>query len=777
MKVLILATDYDGPWLPALRSMFPEGFAVQVANASGKLFKIEHLSKILDKTGSDYLVTCDYEICSLLTGKKFKEPGKDGQGESVYNYGGSFIKLACGRFALIVPPPQQLRVTNEGPWLFERWISKITKPELWPAQPTFKWQVVDSEYLFLKAYEKTCASPIVALDIETGTRLDITEFGWAAYCAEEDTVYSYIIYPRTLADVERIREICDTPPPKTMHNGCYDSSWLLAYNAPVRNWQLDSLGMMQSWVPELPRDLGFTAALAMREVSYWKTDHASSDLSLRAMYNARDTYNTLVSTVHLLRIFSLEAPWAFENFKIRFPLVFPSVHEGMEGFHVDQAAKAAMEKEQVAALESALNRLRGWLRWPTFNPSSHVQVKLLMNAMTEKGAKWTSSDDKHLEKFAKQGVLHKKIVNAIQDFRGAAKLLSTYVNAPLFAGRFHYSLNPFGTDSCRSTSKKSHFRVKVGSDWVAFGGQIQNVPAYVKKMLAADPGWLLYDIDKSASESWCTAAIAREPGLWDALESGKDFHCLNGAMFFGMTYEEVVAERKAAKAAGKKDGEIRSLSKRVNHGANYNMQEAVMVETLGEDNIFKAKRLLLKVYEEKKDVEKYRRLRSCISAQDVAGFLLGGFEKIYPRIRGAWQKELTEEVHNTGLLVAPSGWTRKTFLKPWKSKMDLNAVVSFKPQHLSVVLLDKSRYEIWKKFALGPNPRIRPKAQVHDALTAGYRPNDSAVVDEAELLMRVSLDLGYSINGVPKVLCIPNDAQGGGTSWASVGTDNWRNHV
>lgn len=771
MKILVLATDADAAYIPRLKALLA-GNTVAVKNASGRIWRRDQLEKMAAKLDFDYIVTCDWEVAQAFTGKEFKPPGTDGPGESIYDYGGSFGKVGnC--YVLLIPPPAMLVKTNEGEWLFKRWLSKITHPESWPAKVEHKWTVVNTIVGYQKALARTKASPLVAIDIETGDNFLLREFGWAVYDEAEKAVHSFVIYPQSVDDVDWIAEICDTDVPKVMQNGIYDSSWLLAYNCPVRRWELDTLGMMHSYQPELSRDLGFIAALFIREIEYWKNDSESSDAQTRALYNAKDTYTTLVAASNMLVLFEREAPYAFENFKLRFPMVFPSVHESMEGFVIDPEAKAKMAAEQTEALESALGTLRAWLRWPNFNPNSPVQVAALFRAVHPEG-KYRSSDAAAQTKFAKSSPLAKMIADEIENYRGASKLLSTYVNALPYVGRFMYSLNPFGAETCRSTSKKSHFYLMQGKIFKSFGGQVQNVPAYVKEMLQADAGWAMADIDKSASESWCTAALSKEGGLWAALESGKDFHCYNGSMFFGMTYELVVAERKAAKAAGKKDGEIRILSKRINHGANYNMMAAVMVATMGEDNVFKAKRLLMEVYTQTGH-EELQMLRRCISAEEIAAYLLYRFEKVYPRIRANWQQEIIAEVKATRQIKSPSGWTRATFLKPWANKLDLNACVAHGPQHLSVHLLDVARYKNWKQFALGTKPRIRPKAQVHDALTFCYRPNDWQVVDECEANMRISLELGYEIDGVPKVLCIPNDAQGGGTHWATVGKSEWRN--
>ena len=335
-------------------------------------------------------------------------------------------------------------------------------------------------------------------------------------------------------------------------------------------------------------------------------------------------------------------------------------------------------------------------------------------------------------------------------------MLSTYINSNLYGNRLLYSLNPFGTETARTASKASHLYISNpnrsgAAAFESYGTQVQNLPPYAKKMMKADEGWLLFEIDKSASESWCTAALSREEKLWNTLTTKEDFHCANASMFFGIPYEELYDV-----ATGEKlNVPLRNLAKRVNHGANYNMGASVLVETMGEANIFEARRLILLALEARnlQHTYQYKSLQLSKQTIQIATYLLSLFDRAYPAIRGRWQQEIIREVLTTNKLVSPSGWTRYCFGNPSANKLDLNAYVAHGPQHLSVKLVNKSLIDIWRELALPLGNKLRLKAQIHDSIFGQYKIGCEDVVYQAEKLMRVKI----TVHG--KELLIPNDVE------------------
>ena len=86
-------------------------------------------------------------------------------------------------------------------------------------------------------------------------------------------------------------------------------------------------------------------------------------------------------------------------------------------------------------------------------------------------------------------------------------------------------------------------------------------------------------------------------------------------------------------------------------------------------------------------------------------------------MRSDFYREVVKEIYTTGMLSTPTGWSRRTFLNPKKSKLDLNAAVASKPQGFSVQLVNKSFLNIWRELQLKKyRNKFRLKMQVHDEL-------------------------------------------------------------
>ena len=193
------------------------------------------------------------------------------------------------------------------------------------------------------------------------------------------------------------------------------------------------------------------------------------------------------------------------------------------------------------------------------------------------------------------------------------------------------------------------------------------------------------EVDNSQSESRCTAYISEDLQLIDSVENSPDFHCQNASLFFGIPFDQLfdVGKMKVLRK------DIRTVSKRVNHGANYNMGPDVLVDTMGTAEVLRAGRLL--------------GLPRGWSPRKIAEHLLTCFHKAYPNIAGKYYKEAIAEVVKTGMLVGATGWTRRTFLQPLKSKLALNAVVAHAPQSLSVMLVNKAFFRVWKELQIKSN--------------------------------------------------------------------------
>lgn len=670
------------------------------------------------------------------------------------DYHGSFIQIDAVKLGrdkpldvLILNPLQHLLTVPAAPKIFKRHISKITNPEKWMVQPQFQFEVVTPENQ-QEIYERAATAKLMSVDIETPDVelcperiLDI--FGFSILL-EDGTVETYSMELKTFNDVLWIRSICDLNVDKITQGGTYDAIWLLRLNAPMRNWLFDTANLFHCWYSELPKRLDYITAFALRYVRFWKDDGKAGTRFDELLYNGKDCHNTLVAWLSLVD----EAPeWAISNYLQEFKLNFPALTMELEGLAVN---KEEYEKSKVAIeakRDEALRKLQTWVH-PNFNPGSSKQCTNLLLALgcARKIEDIESSGEKALIKYSDMHPLTELLCTEILEYRGYAKLLSTYfVDSKFFNWRLFYRTKADGTETGRLASSESSF-------WTGY--QIQNVPRQddpnepgVKQYLEADPGWELGEADKAQSEARCVGYISGCQSLIDLVEGPHDYHSWNASAFFGVPYESVYNE--AAKKTLNK--QLRDLAKRTNHGANYNMGPFVMLETMGPKKVRQAKEVL--------------RLPTKYSLMDVCAHLLNSYERTYPEVKIDFQKWILRTIPINRKLVSAFGWTRYCFDDPTKSKPALNSYIAHLPQNLSVAFVNRELYAIWRRQVYGDfHGRVRIKAQIHDSIFFQYKGGEATAI-EVQGMMNTSKEV-TDIKGVTRTLSIPTDLNCGKTRWA-----------
>ena len=402
----------------------------------------------------------------------------------------------------------------------------------------------------------------------------------------------------------------------------------------------------------------------------------------------------------------------------------------------------------------------------------NVQVKQLLRILGIKDP--DSSDEKSLKKAAYLHPFNSRILESILDIKGLRKLTSTYLRtdadakqsgihageggAKEYRGRILYALNPHNTDTGRLASREHHF-------WT--GLQIQNIPVrdgpMVRQTIKASLGFYLGECDLEQAESRDTAHIAGDDKLIQAVTGTRDFHSVNASAFFGVPYDTIYDD-----SIGKtKNKKLRDLAKRVNHGANYNMGPGVLVDTMGLDKIFEARKLLrLSLYDPK----------------DIATHLLDQFHATYPILRGAktpfspgtYYESIAMEVtysktivsrafHHTRFnlskyqpveYIASGDWTRYCFGDPVKNKSDLNAYVAHPPQSLNARTLNEAWMLVFYEIAL-PNPEhFRLHAQIHDSILFSYKPGFEHLAEKVKQCMEIPVTV-RDISGKYRTFTVP----------------------
>ena len=632
---------------------------------------------------------------------------------------------------IIIPPLEQIYSVPYMRWLMEMYIRKLRYPQSFVHKDQFTWHHLheaDSDQwisLFSRAV-------LISVDIETGPKeyLIITSCSYTALLPDGRTKTCVISpdYNDPMPFIRMMRRFNALPAPKILQNGQYDCAYFFRFGAPMYNYVFDTYNLMHAMYSELPRDLAFMSGLFLGNFKFWKEESKSNLYE----YNAKDTHNTLWLFIALMHHVKRVAPYAFKNYTMSFPLVYPCMTVAQEGIGIDNEKRLILREKEVQKMEASLSKLHTWIG-QAWNPSSPQQTLALMHGVGY--TKATSSDSKTLQAFAESHPLLDMLKTQIVTYRKAKKAIGQYYDLEQLNGRLMYGQDPSATDTGRLASKASNY-------WV--GTQIQNIPAYSKGMFKADEGYFLAEVDNSQSESRCTAYISQDENLISTVETSPDFHCTNASLFFGIPFHELFSVEKGKVL--RKD--IRTVAKRINHGANYNMGAQVLWETMGTREVLSAGRLL--------------GLPRNYTPIQICKYLLSCFNKAYPRIKGEWYHSVIREVLTTGKLVGASGWTRRTFLRPDKSKLDLNSCVAHPPQSLSVMLVNKAFMDVWKMQMLQNKP-LRLKAQIHDSIFFQYKEGHEHLVKEVSDIM-YSKDC--TIHG--RLMKIPNDMSLGGKYWGDL---------
>lgn len=732
----IFGTPDDRAHLPRLREMLglhtpkvslsPESYFASIA-AKIKANRLEHL-----------IVTCPETMTVLLTSLiDFRHP-LDKRGNkrklSLDDYAGSFFTIKKEKTGadhdtqvLILNPLNHLVRTAEGPFVFKRFISKITKPEVWFPQTRFTWEVWTPQ-TSASILARFSSARLLAVDIETYRGDAHRRIHCVGYCAlfADGTTHAVVVPFKDMLAHQFCRQLNASSPAKIFQNGLYDNLYFGRWNIPCENWLYDTQHLFHSWYSELPKRLDFITAFTVREIRYWKDDSAGGEYELFE-YNARDCWATMMSWCSLMT----EVPaWAITNYLAEFPMVFPCLHTEMDGLSLNKEKFEANKKEAEARLEVVARPLAAWFG-DEFNPRSPEQCKRLLKVLGMGDVE--SSDAKAMTACASVHPFNERIVSAITEYREQAKLLSTYfVWEKFWNDRLYYKSNPAGTDTGRLASSESSF-------WC--GLQIQNIPGGpdVKEWIVADEGWKLAENDYSQSEARCVGYLSGCMNLINLVESDKDFHKYNASAFFGVPYDQI-------------DKPLRDLAKRVNHGSAYNMGASVLLDTMGPKKVAEARLLL--------------GLPSKWSLVQVCQHLLRTYELAYPEVKKDWYDDLKLKVKMTKKLVSPLGWTRWFFDDPTKSKPALNATVAHSPQNLSVSIINRVYYDIWWRTVYGElKGKVRLKAQIHDSILYCYNTEDSPEL--IGKLMQYPTKV-TDCKGVTRVMLIPNDCGYGGTSWSQL---------
>lgn len=203
-------------------------------------------------------------------------------------------------------------------------------------------------------------------------------------------------------------------------------------------------------------------------------------------------------------------------------------------------------RKRIAGKEAQVRELAGE---PELNVGSPKQIgevlfeKMKLDPNAKKSGRQWSTDEETLLAIADRS----PIIDAILDYRGARKLLNTYIEpfpsyiSPL-DGRIHTTFNQALTATGRLSSSNPN---------------LQNIPIRTeegkeirKAFVPQDPSWFMLSADYSQIELRIMAHLCKDEHLIKAFKDGVDVHAATAAKIFGIDISEVSPdERRIAKTA------------------------------------------------------------------------------------------------------------------------------------------------------------------------------------------------------------------------------------
>jgi len=733
--MLFLGTHMDKPYLRMLKSCTAGTSCFLYLEPVTTLMQIEMYCQ---KKGITRILSTSVPLLKkLLNWDKRRAP-------SLSDYAGSHFWHKDIEIVFL-PPLKSLATVTYGKFLTTRFVNKLIKQDTWYKETEFRgFSILDASVegiAYATFSQKSCF--LIAVDIETfKENATIRCVSYTGFFYNDDGTISSVsvVLPMDSEyNLSIMRKWNNLPAPKVLQNGKYDISYFSRYNAPLNNYLYDTAHLFHSWYSELPKDLGFLNAFFIREATYWKDLAETNDLYEYYRYNALDTWGT--GNCFLAMV--IESPqWALDNYVLEFPLVFPCHLSEMTGIARDMdrmadARQAVVAKQKI--LQAQLNTILDIEAGHNFNVMGSLNMRSLLDLLGCKDIK--NADAKALKKVRFRHPFNARIINLILKIRKYRKLISTYITAgkefsnyDKTKARILYALNPHGTDTSRLASREHHF-------WC--GLQIQNIPRgpAVKQTFISDQGFLWGEADYAQAESRDTAYISGDATLIDTVENAPDFHIRNAELFFGM------AEELVTKA-------IRQIAKNVNHGSAYNMGWSVLIDTMGEENVSIARKLL--------------KLPAHWSLKRVAEYLLDTFHKTYPDIRGVMYPGVIEEVQLTGMLES-GGWQRRCFGNPAKSKPVLNSYIAHKPQCLNAQTLNKAYLQVFRIICLNSKDSKNFKliAQIHDSILFQYRIGSEHLCGLVKTIMEQPVTVtGY--DNIEHTFIVPVDLNMGVKYWSEL---------
>lgn len=688
---------------------------------------------------------------------------------SIYTYTLDNRIIPC----LVVDSLSKTKYTKTGTWILnqdigklKRWITGTVREE-----PKFNYTVVATR-LELDKFKNFAENSIaIALDIETSIG-HISCIGYT--CLNKSRKVHTFVVPFISGDKqsgcywdndeneiyawETIKSVHKSNAYKILQNGSYDCAWLLAYNIPLYNYICDTLHAHHSIWCELYKRLDFITSIASDTYTYWKDEgkeDAKEDTTKTTIpktpagmenywrYNALDCHNTFISWRYLLSYLGHpKVVWALDNYCKEFQQQFGAAFAmTMRGVNYNKQILYSTVNKLQSESDLARKDLLTAADNIDFNPNSPKQLKEMLYQVFKLKPykrKGETTDEKVLKMIKDQSIFASWFIDAVWNCKKPANNISKYATNISKYNRVLYKMCAGVTETARYAGRAHDF-------WC--GLNMQNMPYIMRAMIEPDPGFVLYDIDYAQSDSYFVAFDMQDEQFMKTMLSDKDTHCIHTEFFFKTPYDKLIAAHKNHEDwVSHNINGIRSIAKKVSHGANYLMGGGTLFMTMGRDRTIQAAIAL--GYADAYSWVDDKLIKLCDA-------FLGSYFDMYPQILPSLRDKIQAAKAANNMAICYGGRTRMFF-----GDLEDNAIqrqfASFFGQGGTAENINKSLHKLyWSKEGRRLESQgHRMLFQVHDSLV-GQVPIESVntMIPQIQSMMENKCELH------DRKFIVPTDAQ------------------
>ncbi len=383
------------------------------------------------------------------------------------------------------------------------------------------------------------------------------------------------------------------------HNGKFDRLWLYEwgkreFGKPIEapNVYMDTLHVAHNLDENRSLKLKQLITSELGYPTYDISDKLTKDLDVLIPYAARDTVASLLLAQKYIKALKTSDKKRIRKLYTRVIRPMDSIFTEMElqGWPVDRDTCLELRKIVTSELKKVEADLHDILNEHGIEVTSKAfaspkqlgdiiftRLKYPVNpdrrlSRTKTGSLSTGSD----------ALLHlkgKPFISKLLEWRGLAKMLSTYIEPMLIAaetrGRITTSYRLTGTVTGRTASGKENER-KTAAKSRDNGMNLQNLPytkygpkkLSVRHCIRAREGWSIMEVDFSQIELRIAGELSKDPLLLKAYQEGQDIHTIRAMRIMHMTPEEW------AQLSPDEQKDKRKKAKAANFGFIYGMQAA-----------------------------------------------------------------------------------------------------------------------------------------------------------------------------------------------------------